>query len=337
MPPANTFWLPYEASDFPAPHEGLNGQKGLRVTWDDLIWATITVGKSSADLGRHGRHSLAEMVHRVACFEAYFKIEHRRLTTTTAHKYLDPTEKGLVSYYLGMAAAKIYADKVLNVAWLMHISRYEAVWAVKYGANSNRPDLFGFNPSGDWLVAEAKGRTRINDALLSKMRDQKSAVASVNGAQPMHRIGTTTRFRSGTLSLRVVDPPASELADDLEINPAAWLADYYRPLVDLFAEGRRLQEGDLTLARIPGTDIEVGLSSEALDTMTTFRDRNYARPGPSPRRENRRIEERNRPLFEQAAEEDREAVRYLTASVSDARDRWEAQPDGLIIRARAQR
>ncbi len=91
--------VPFEASDFPAA-SSLNGSHTLRVRWDDLLWASITVGKSRPDVLRHGRYSFAEILHRVSCLYAYYDIgSSTRLLLSPAFKDLDYTEKGLVSFH----------------------------------------------------------------------------------------------------------------------------------------------------------------------------------------------------------------------------------------------
>src|SRR3954451_15677139 len=120
--------ISYEATDFP-PASGLNGHRSLNPTWDEVLWATMTVGKAQRDVLRHGRYSSADLVHRIACMYAYFDIDGAgRMVRSPAFATLDPSEKGIASFYLGMAMAKLYADKVLGIPWLMHISRYEAKW-----------------------------------------------------------------------------------------------------------------------------------------------------------------------------------------------------------------
>ena len=140
--------IPYEATDFPTT-SGLNGPGGLSLTWDEVLWATMTVGKARRDVLRHGRYSSADLLHRLACMYAYFDVQSGRMVHSRAFTTLDPSEKAIASFYLGMAMAKLYADKVLGIPWLMHIIRYEAAWAVAYGASATRPDLFGCNAAGD--------------------------------------------------------------------------------------------------------------------------------------------------------------------------------------------
>ena len=278
-PRRGPFRLEVEASHFPR-GSGLNRTSSLSLGWEEVLWASMTVGKAPKDLLRHGRYSVAEMVHRVSCLSAYYQVRMGRLALSTAFKDLDPSEKGIVSYYTGMAMAKVYAHRALNVPWLMHISRYATDWSVGFGAGGSRPDLFGCSPRGDWVVAEAKGRNRVGDQLLNKMISQKQAVSSINGAPPLHAFGSATRIRAGQVSLRVVDPPSEQQGLGQRLDPAIWLADYYAPIVDLVGTSDLRQDGDLLFGRVPGTEVDVGLSQVTIDALRRTRERAPRRPHP---------------------------------------------------------
>jgi hypothetical protein len=326
--------VPYEASDFPK-GSPLNGLHMLTACWDDLLWASITVGKAQRDLMRFGRYSFAEILHRVACLHAYYDIDKsNRLTLSPAFKNLDTTEMGVVSFYMGMTMAKLYADKVLGIPWMMHISRYEAAWAVQYGANTNRPDLFGCNDLGEWAVAEAKGRSRVTTKLLIKMQQQKSAVASIQRVAPLHRYGSATRFEGGRLALRVVDPPRQRRAHDLPIDSAAWLLDYYRPIVDVLDQTGVHQEGETIVGTLPGTGIEIGVSGTIAEVVRGSRERPFERPGPRPTEGGRPRRERS-PLGEQTVDEELSVVvgRVIESARRVARLEGAAD-DGVIVRSR---
>lgn len=326
--------VPFEASDFPVA-SSLNGSHNLDVRWNDLLWASITVGKARQDVLRHGRYSFAEMLHRASCLYAYYDINSSgRLVLSPAFNSLDSTEKGLVSFYTGMAMAKLYADKILGIPWMMHISRYEAPWSVRFGANTNRPDLFGCNRLGEWAVAEAKGRSRVTAKLVSKMKQQKSAVATIQRVPPAFRYGSATRFEGGELALRVVDPPARRLAEDIPLNPAAWLLDYYRPIVDLLEDMASRIEGEAIIGHLPGTDIEVGVPSEVAELVRGSVDRSESRPGPRPAQV-QDLGDAPPPLVEQAASEgDRSLVDRLTSSVRGVIELEGSSSDGIIVRSR---
>lgn len=326
--------VPLEVSNFPK-GSPLNGLHALNVRWDDLLWASITVGKAQPDLMRFGRYSFAEILHRVACLHAYYDIDKsKRLVLSSAFKNLDSTEKGVVSFYTGMAMAKLYADKALNIPWMMHISRYEADWAVRYGANPNRPDLFGCNDLGEWAVAEAKGRSRVTSRLVAKMQQQKSAVASIRRVAPTYRYGSATRFEGGRLALRVVDPPRLRRAQDLPIDPAAWLLDYYRPIVDLLDQTDAHHEGEAIVGTLPGTDIEIGVARTIAEVVRGSRERALQRPGPRAAQATDRGEER-RSLGEQTEDDElRVVVERLTATAREVAPLEGATNDGLIVRSR---
>lgn len=327
--------ISYEATDFPM-RSGLNGYGHLSLTWDEVIWATMTAGKARRDVMRHGRYSSADLVHRIACMYAYFDIRGGQMVRSPAFKSLDPSEKAIASFYLGMAMAKLYADKVLGIPWLMHISRYEAAWAVKYGASAKRPDLFGCNAAGDWVVAEAKGRDRVTGALVANMQEQKSSVATINGVPPAHRYGAATRFPEGLLALRVVDPPPRRDAQEVPIDPAAWLVDYYTPIIDLIAESDRQVEGRHVIGFISNSDIEVGVSEEVVRWVAESRHRPFERP--APRRSTAvldgEVTSHRRRLAGQAGPDDAPFVERIAEGVAAEKDVPDVFRDGLIVRSR---
>lgn len=334
FPPGHAkLWISVEATDF-LPTSGLNGHGSLNPTWDEVLWATMTVGKAQRDVLRHGRYSSADLVHRIACMYAYFDIDGTgRMVRSPAFATLDPSEKGIASFYLGMAMAKLYADKVLGIPWLMHISRYEATWALSYGVSAKRPDLFGCNAAGDWAVAEAKGRTRVTGALVKQMKAQKSSVATINGAAPAHRFGSATRFEAGQLALRVVDPPARRDAQEVPIDPAAWLTDYYTPIVDLIADTDRSVKGPYLVGIIPNTNIEVGVTEEIAEWVANSRQRSFERP--APRRAAATQEDvLDRRLPGQARPDDRPVVERITGSAASGSTIPGAFRDGLVVRSR---
>lgn len=331
--------IPYEATDFPLT-SSLNTSAVIRVPWEEVLWAAVTVGKAQRDLMLHGRYSFAEILHRVACMSAYFDRDaDQRLLLTQAHRQLDPSEKGVVSFYSGMTFAKLYADQVLGIPWMMHISRYESDWSLSYGSGTKRPDLFGCNAAGDWAVAEAKGRSRVTTKLVTRMKEQKSAVASVDGVAPTYRFGSATRFERNRLALRVVDPPARTKAQDVPLDPAAWLLDYYRPIVDLLDNLDASSEGDRLIARLPGTGVEVGAAQDLVLAVREGRQRKFIRPRP------RRADQSNdtrmkqgidrRRLADQAEDPDARAlVERITSSASDVDKDRGGRSDGLYVRGR---
>lgn len=329
---ADIFKVPYEASDFP-PASPLNGPGALAVTWDELLWAAVTVGKCQTDVFRHGSYSIAEMLHRISCFQAYYVVKDGHLGLSPVFKHLDPTEKGLVSYYTGMTVAKLYADKILGIPWMMHISRYAATWAIRYGAKPDRPDLFGCNASGEWAVVEAKGRSRVTGLLITKMKHQKSAVATINNYPPQYRIGSATRFQAQQLSLRVIDPPRRRIAHEVPLDPAAWLIDYLAPLVDLVRSLETRREEELVYGLLPGSDVEIGIPDETIQVVDESRERQFQRPAPRLPQDDGMENLRDGSLAEQTPHENRAIVQRLTTIATRVRDVHGGYADGVVLRS----
>jgi hypothetical protein len=65
-----------------------------------------------------------------------------RLRRTSTVKTLDPTEKGAVSYFIGMTFCKVFATRLLNTPWLLHLDVFRPQLNPVLTARS-RPDLVG--------------------------------------------------------------------------------------------------------------------------------------------------------------------------------------------------
>src|SRR5688572_12324995 len=99
----------YSASNFgPRWGSALRGQHSLAISWHELVWAAMTVGKPGiALLFGHGWHSISDLVVRVHSVYANLKGAHGEYEKSSLYGALDPTEKSGVSYSMGMIAAKV--------------------------------------------------------------------------------------------------------------------------------------------------------------------------------------------------------------------------------------
>jgi hypothetical protein len=108
----------------------------------------------------------------------------RPFQRTAAFKALDPTEKGAVSYFLGMAVCKLFASRVLDTPWLLHLDVFGNQLSAATKSGRSRPDLIGLNTSGAWHVFESKGRSgspSAKDKLKAKQQVQR--LVTVNGEE----------------------------------------------------------------------------------------------------------------------------------------------------------
>lgn len=96
--------IPYIADSFLPPYAAVDGQRDLIIDWPRLVWSAITVGRAHCrDVLRHGQYSLFEIIYRMAMVYANLKVTRRaRILKTRAYRGLDPSEKGAISFFVGM-------------------------------------------------------------------------------------------------------------------------------------------------------------------------------------------------------------------------------------------
>ena len=235
--------IPCQSDDFP-PSLIQHSRPELKVDWSDLLWAALTVGRASwADVWRHGYSSGWEAIFRWSLVK--MALEERPwfpyLHATDAFKNMDPSERGAINYFLGMIVCKLFAAKLLDTPWLLHLDVYHSHLRPEL-RNGSRPDLVGprQGPLGSWRAFECKGRQRLVQATKDKAKAQAHGLVSVTSganrvACDLH-VGAVTHFRRGELHFYWRDPEPESRRDssdiDLTLPPGAWRY-YYAPAVDL--------------------------------------------------------------------------------------------------------
>jgi hypothetical protein len=187
-----------------------------------------------------------------------------RLQTTAAAKTLDPTEKGAVNYFLGMTFCKLFAAKLLDTPWLLHLDVFRPQLNTVLSGRS-RPDLIGKeNGSGRWHAFECKGRTSPPDKRTKeKAKKQAQRLVSVNGAPCNLHIGAITHFKKDTLQFYWLDPsPESGSSIEISLTTGTWRY-FYEPVIQLIAGNRDyqilMQRESRVFLSISDLDIQVGV------------------------------------------------------------------------------
>jgi hypothetical protein len=262
--------IPYHATNFPPVTGVIAGSHTFQVTWAELVWAAISVGRAELlHIVRHGEFSIFEMAYRTAILFANLKEDDfGMLRRSSAYKGLDPSEKGAISYFLGMTLAKLSAERLLNVPWLMHLDVYrEILQPVLLGGG--RPDLVGQDGNGEWVVIESKGRTNGRDeAALRKAKEQASELALIGVQAPRLHVGSVTHFANGILQIDLDDPEVSQRRRiEISLSPENLREGYYRPFIKLLEED---EDGEIELVGndrfrtmfLSSVDAHVGLSEK---------------------------------------------------------------------------
>jgi hypothetical protein len=271
-----SLYIPYLSEGFPPSIPTANRSGELQTSWDELLWAAITVGRPNMHyVFRHGVPSVYEALFRLSLIR--MAVEQTsplgwRLRRTEALKSLDPTEKGAVSYFLGMTVAKLFADRILNVPWLLHLDVFrQSLRAVL--KERSRPDLVGTNGRGDWVALECKGRMSPPDqGTKAKAKGQAQRIISIMGHVPTYPIGAITFFKGDTLQFFWRDPPPEppfKKAIRVPEMENAW-QHYYRPVLELVRreaeEFERMRQTPI-LMTVPEADIKISVRPDVLEAL----------------------------------------------------------------------
>ncbi|WP_156943476.1 hypothetical protein M728_005222 (plasmid) [Ensifer sp. WSM1721] len=255
------------------------------VDWASMLWGAITIGRRSwFDVVRFGPASLMEIVWRCAMARANIQTHlsegTMRFRATSAFNSLDGSEKGAVTYFLGLIMAKLTAEDLLSVPWVLHLDVYSkinnahghTVAVTTTQGTKSRPDLIGRAVSGDWLVCEAKGRTTsITDDQRISAKEQTRQISTINGVAPNARYASFASFSGSARNLvhEWIDPTgSSETAEPLELPEPDFIMSYYRTVTDFLRYDNpavldRPDEKDgLFLREVPGMDLWIGLDLE---------------------------------------------------------------------------
>lgn len=231
-----TLCIDYQSQSFPSSYSFRSGTLGT--SWNELLWAAITIGRPSTyHVFRYGEPSFHEAIFRLALIRLAIEQNwNGYLCRTDAFAALDPTEKGMVSYFLGMTLCKLFASRLLLTPWLLHLDVFRPVLnPITLGRS--RPDLVGEDNRGNWHAFESKGRSSVpSSADKSKAKTQAQRLVSVNGRNCSLQVGSFAFFRSNVLEFYWRDPePDSREAIGLPGPEAEWRY-YYEPALSLASD-----------------------------------------------------------------------------------------------------
>ncbi|ENQ1528792.1 hypothetical protein [Vibrio sp. FJH11] len=221
-----------------------NGEATLRCRKLDLYRSMITVGNPSffslQNIRDHGfaRALYDSILKKVAIVATNIQSD---LSGMRRHPIFDTyvsDEKRIVSYNLGMAFAKLYSEKLLDIPNLVHLEflkKQNAVTFVHQTGNTRpkEPDLVGQTADGNWHIFEAKGISSSSSQLNGKIieaKNQIKQVATIHGAAPITGSACATYIGHDRILTYLVDPPSNE-GKRVEINREKFFDSYYSPFL----------------------------------------------------------------------------------------------------------
>jgi len=269
--------IDFDSDGFPPGGPVANGPGTLVTSWDEVLWAAVTVGRPNRQyVFRHGMASMYEALFRWSLVRMALEQTRpsaTRLRRTTAARTLDPSEKGAVNYFLGLAICKLFAARFLNAPWLLHLDVFRPALNVALTGRS-RPDLIGQTSAGLWVALECKGRVSApDDPAKQRAKTQAQRVVTVNGAQPVFHVGGIAYFRNDVLRFFWRDPvPDSQAVKKpiaIDVRADDW-RHYYSPAFELIRSRpeyfqRMLREP--ILMPVETVDIKIGIHPHILTSL----------------------------------------------------------------------
>lgn len=188
-------------------------------------------------------------------------------------------KKRIVSYNLGMAFAKFYAEQLLDIPNLTHVESLKVLGAIDFNApttgRGREPDLVGQCSNGDWHVFEAKGMStnKLNPKIASA-KEQVERVSSIHGTAPETLNACATYFNNERILTYLVDPE-SKKEKVIGLLKEKFIDSTYKPLfllseaMDKKLELRREDGFNYYSVDIEakGVQLRVGLDEEVHDLV----------------------------------------------------------------------
>ena len=114
-----------------------------------------------------------------------------------------------MSYFLGMAVCMLFADRILDTPWLLHLDVFKDQLDSKVVGGRSRPDLVGLKHSGEWQAFECKGRSSVPNAdERRKAKEQAQRLTRVGSTDCVLHVGAISYFRQEKLEFHWRDPRA---------------------------------------------------------------------------------------------------------------------------------
>jgi hypothetical protein len=231
-------------SHFTDPYSHLNQRnQTLNISRLMLARSVIMVGQSNiSDIYRLG---FFRIVSSLTLALGNVQSHLGNLTLSDSFLNLEPSEKRVVSFHLGMGLAKACAEILLGIPWLSHIKHHPHVDLSRRNTpnppklsigSTNKtpkePDLLGFDTAKQPHVFEAKGYSSgMNTSALQHAINQVSQVISISGTEPTTRVACFFDLSKTPFLGTIVDPDESnndeKLGVTIEIEPIKHILSYY--------------------------------------------------------------------------------------------------------------
>lgn len=230
-------------------HQGLNRRHQIEITPWKFFAATMTLGfqrfRNFVQAGpRLWFHRMGQGLSGIS----YLTTENGGLSLAANHGDLDGSEKGGMSYWQGMAFAKLAAAEVLGVRWLQHADAMEKRGQLQRNPTANpanaqsrkRADMVGQDDQGQWHVVEAKGFS--SHPGLQAFRDAKiqaGMVGLIDNNVPVTSSACVACLWKKPIEIVLDDPPPFG-KERWSLGSDGFWECYYGGLVDYIRDAKKM-------------------------------------------------------------------------------------------------
>ncbi|GHU17359.1 hypothetical protein FACS1894163_08160 [Spirochaetia bacterium] len=247
----------------------------------DLYRAIITVGNpclfSFKKIKENGlyRELSSSIFQKVDLVKVNIKSENNKFCLHQIFYTYVSDQKRLVSYNLGMAMAKLYADRIFKIHNLIHVESLTKGGAITFTETDNHrePDLVGHDEDGLWHVFEAKGMSY--NQLNSKVADAKEQaqkISMIHGQKPETNSVCATYFGYKKILSRIEDPEING-KKEISIDIEKYYDNYYAPFTALKEDTnlKKLRINNIDFSSFDlhteKCDLTIGLNSEIIELL----------------------------------------------------------------------
>lgn len=214
----------------------------LEFTNLELLHAVLTCTMPAGRLTPPFREKRkSELLQKMAMVENALEVKGDQLVKSARTMYLDVSEKGTISHYLGEIFAKIIAGKMFQDDYLVHINQIEQPGLTEIGryGKKYRYDLIGMQKgSGSYSVWESVGRSENSQLAFRNACQEAEEVAKIGKGAPLHKVACMNYYERGFYTAVIREVPQTEEGQAFDFTREAYLRAYYQPLMELLLSER---------------------------------------------------------------------------------------------------
>lgn len=212
----------------------------LEFTNLELLHAVLTCTMPAGRLTPPYREKRkGELLQKMAMVENALEVRGDQLVKSQRTMYLDVSEKGVISHYLGSVFVKILAGKMFQDDYLVSVNQIEQPALSRIGCYGKkyRYDLIGLQKgAGAFSVWEAVGRSENSQLAFRNACSDAETVEKAGLGEPLHRAACMTYYEKGfyTAVVREVRKTSgTEEGPVFLFGREEYLKAYYQPLMEL--------------------------------------------------------------------------------------------------------